>query len=217
MASDYSPPRLVKPTPGGNPGDGSMDGVLTLRANSAPADNSAVLLLGNQNKIVLRSIGTYPNGVAIHAPDGNGYLNLQNGNVHVPALSIDDMLAIPTISGLVGKNLDGIYGLDNRTGLTAVDGAPITLYTTTASGQLYRLSGRVLATAGTSPAASYVIKWTEGGAVITKTLTIAALSTDADLMIPIQPDNGTQITAQLTAISGTGTTVNVAAVVEQIA
>ena len=77
--------------------------------------------------------------------------------------------------------------------------------------------GRILATAGTSPSATYTIKWTEGGAVITKTLTISALDSDSDLSILIQPDNGTTITAQLTAISGTGTTVNVAATVEQMA
>ena len=117
----------------------------------------------------------------------------------------------------VGKGLPPIYGLDNRTGLTAADSAAKTLYTTTAAGQLYRLMGRILATAGTSPSATYTIKWTEGGATITKTLTISALDSDSDLSILIQPDNGTAITAQLTAISGTGTTVNVAATVAQMA
>ena len=117
----------------------------------------------------------------------------------------------------VGKGLPPIYGKDVRTGLTAADASATTLYTTTAAGQLYRLMGRILATAGTSPSATYTIKWTEGGATITKTLTISALDADSDLSILIQPDNGTAITAQLTAISGTGTTVNVAATVEQMA
>jgi len=122
-------------------------------------------------------------------------------------------------SSLVGLGLSPIYGMDNRHGLTAADASPITLYTASnGSTQLYKLTARLLATAGTSPSATYVIKWTEGGAVITKTLTISAIDTDADLStILIQPDNATAITAQLTAISGTGTTVNVAATVEEIA
>ena len=116
-----------------------------------------------------------------------------------------------------GYGVAPLFGLDTRTGLTAADTSALTLYTTTASGELFRLMGRILATAGTSPSATYTIKWTEGGATITKTLTISALDTDSDLSILIQPDNGTAITAQLTAISGTGTTVNVAATVEEMA
>ena len=210
MASDYSPPRLVKPTPGGNPGDGSLDGALTAQASTSGLTNVSLILAGLAAEKIL-----YFNT--------SGEVTLDNpltGNLELSPtanVAVANRFVSYASQSLFGYGFSPIYGLDNRTGLTAVDGAPITLYTTTASGQLYRLSGRVLATAGTSPAASYVIKWTEGGAVITKTLTIAALSTDADLMIPIQPDNGTQITAQLTAISGTGTTVNVAAVVEQIA
>ena len=119
---------------------------------------------------------------------------------------------------LKGFGLSPIYGLDNRHGLTAVDASAITLYTTTAASQLYKLTARILATAGTTPSATYSVKWTEGGAVITKTLTISAIDTDAGLSaILIQPDSATAITVQLTAISGTGTTVNVAATLEEIA
>ena len=39
MASDYTPPRLVKPTPGGNPGDGSLDGALTVQAKDGQIFN----------------------------------------------------------------------------------------------------------------------------------------------------------------------------------
>ena len=119
--------------------------------------------------------------------------------------------------GLVGLGLAPIYGLDNRRGVTAADSSAKTLYTTTASGQLYRLSGRILATAGTSPSATYTLKWTEGGTVQTETLTLSALNTIEAVSVLIQPDSGTAITAQLTAISGTSTTVNVAATVEEMA
>jgi hypothetical protein len=117
----------------------------------------------------------------------------------------------------VGFSLLPLLGLDNRRGLTAADASPITLYTTTtAAGQLYRLTGRIFCTAGTTPSATYTLKWTEGGITVTKTLTVSAVGADAEFSALIQPDNGTAITAQLTAISGTGATVNVAASVEEL-
>ena len=143
--------------------------------------------------------------------DGNARINPANLYFGISNVVIEPF-------SFQGMGFSPIYGMDNRHGLTAADASPITLYTTTAAGQLYKLTARLLATAGTSPSATYVVNWTEGGAVITKTLTISAIDSDADLStILIQPDNGTAITAQLTAISGTGTTVNVASTVEEIA
>lgn len=120
------------------------------------------------------------------------------------------------INGISTKGLGvgAVYGLDNRTGVTTTDSSAITLYTTTAPGQLYKLSGRILATAGATPSATYTLKWTEGGTAITKALAISALDSDSDFSALIQPDNATAITAQITAL--TSTTVNVAASVEQI-
>ena len=117
----------------------------------------------------------------------------------------------------VGYGLSPIYGLDNRKGITSVDASAITLYTTTGSGQVYKLKARLNITAGTSPSASYTLKWTENGTVISQVLSASAVNTPANADILIQPDSGTAITAQITAISGTGTTVNVAAEVEQVA
>ena len=149
-----------------------------------------------------------------------GAFEITNGNARIDPSNLyfgsGNVVIEP--SSFQGMGFSPIYGMDNRTGLTAADASAITLWTTTAAGQLYKLTARLLATAGTTPSATYVIKWTEGGAVITKTLTISAIDSDADLStILIQPDNATAITAQLTAISGTGTTVNVAATVEEIA
>ena len=200
---------LVRQTPGGNPGDGSLNGALTLQANKPSTTTEDLITAGSDKYNVLSffnttnfiQIGPYGNmGV-----DGSGNFNIY-GTIHIYYNVFTK-----------GYGVAPIYGENNRNGLTAVDASPITLYTATASGQLYRLMGRILATAGTSPSATYTIKWTEGGATITKTLTISALDSDSDLSILIQPDNGTAITAQLTAISGTGTTVNVAATVEQMA
>ena len=149
-----------------------------------------------------------------------GAFEITNGNARIDPSNLyfgSGNIAILPVS-FQGMGFSPIYGMDKRTGLTAADASAITLWTATAAGQLYKLTARLLATAGTSPSATYVIKWTEGGAVITKTLTISAIDSDADLStILIQPDNATAITAQLTAISGTGTTVNVASTVEEIA
>jgi len=117
----------------------------------------------------------------------------------------------------VGYGLSPIYGLDNRKGITSADASAITLYTTNGSGQVYKLKARLNITAGTSPSASYTLKWTENGTVISQVLSASAVNTPANADILIQPDSGTAITAQITAISGTGTTVNVAAEVEEVA
>ena len=122
---------------------------------------------------------------------------------------------IPT----AGAGVSAIYGLDNRRGLTAADAAAITLYTIPAGNTTssFKISPRMLLTAGTSPAATYVIEWTEGGVVQSLTLTASALQTQYGTPILIQPDANTVITAQLSAISGTGTSANVACTVEEAA
>ena len=118
-------------------------------------------------------------------------------------------------SAFVGGNyIDQVVGSDNRKGITTTDAVAITL--ATASGTLlYKLTARILATAGTTISVSYAVAWTENATLITKTLTVTTLNTDQDLAsILIQPDNATKITAQITALSGTGATVNVASTVE---
>ena len=221
MSSDYTPPNLVKPTPGGNPGDGSINGNLNFTK-----DQTGIIFPAG-GKFIQDDYGQ-PGGLSIWSVNGwrqigfeaNGYLDILGQGVTFHSLVAFGAGAyINQYKGIntVGFGVAPLFGKDVRTGLTAADASATTLYTTTAAGQLYRLMGRILATAGTSPSATYTIKWTEGGATITKTLTISALDSDSDLSILIQPDNGTAITAQLTAISGTGTTVNVAATVEQMA
>ena len=230
--SDYTPPTLVIPTPGGNPGDGSLNGALTVQANTPLVSGTDLLNGGSEPNHIIAWNGSQ--GIQVNkeraATAGDTYISVNSGNE--PVIGIDASgnaefwngrlfncrkIAVYELIVTSGLGVAPIYGDDARTGLTAADASAKTLYTTTAAGQLYRLMGRILATAGTSPSATYTIKWTEGGATITKTLTISALDSDSDLSILIQPDNGTAITAQLTAISGTGTTVNVAATVEQMA
>ncbi|MGI0131334.1 MAG: hypothetical protein ACREEC_14480, partial [Thermoplasmata archaeon] len=116
-----------------------------------------------------------------------------------------------------GLGVGAIYGApDNRLLVTVTDGAALTIYTTTGATQLYRLMARVFGASGTVSAASYVVTWTEGGAKITKTLSISAVDTDADLSILIQPDTGTAITAQLTVLTGTAPKVDVACSIEEL-
>ena len=211
--SDYTPPTLVTPTPGGSPGDGSISGKLSV----GPSTSGPIVIDGTAETIYNTNSG---GNLTLGVTNNTGGVTLKRGSINVTLYN--DVQIYPKIGEYNGVLTDGygvapIYGKDVRTGLTAADASALTLYTTTAAGQAYRLMGRILATAGTSPSATYTIKWTEGGATITKTLTISALDADSDLSVLIQPDNGTNITAQLTAISGTGTTVNVAATVEEVA
>ena len=49
--SDYTPPTLVIPTPGGNPGDGSINGALTIEALSALTSYSPWLKVGKNGTV----------------------------------------------------------------------------------------------------------------------------------------------------------------------
>ena len=219
--SDYTPPTLVTPTPGGSAGDGSISGALTIEALNALTSYTPWLKVGKNGAVfadvdVAGNTNFYPISGGLYVrgqgSEAGNYFGIKQNQLYTSGYMY-------MYNGIFtkGYGVPAIFGLDGRTGLTAADASALTLYTTTAAGQVYRLMGRILATAGTSPSATYTIKWTEGGATITKTLTISALDSDSDLSVLIQPDNGTAITAQLTAISGTGTTVNVAATVEQMA
>ena len=98
---------------------------------------------------------------------------------------------------------------DLRTGVTAADSSPITIFSSTQSGARYEVKARILATSGSS--ATYTISWTEGGAVRTVALTVTAAGTEVHDNFVIAPDADTNITAQITAL--TSSTVNVDAIV----
>ena len=98
---------------------------------------------------------------------------------------------------------------DLRTGITAADASPITIFSSTASGVRYEVKARILATAGLS--ATYKIVWTEGGVAQSISLTVTASDTEVHDNFVVAPDAGTNITAQITAI--TSSTVNVDAIV----
>ena len=98
---------------------------------------------------------------------------------------------------------------DLRTGITAADASPITIFSSTVAGTRYKIDASTIATAGI--AATYVISWTEGGAARTVTLTITATGTLEFANFVIQPDAGTNITAQITSL--TTSTINVVAIV----
>jgi hypothetical protein len=149
-----------------------------------------------------------------------GNLDL-NANTQSPVLSLGNHRFIKLVItynniNTVGFGLTPVYGLDNRKGITSADASPITLYTPNATNQVYKVKARINATAlGTSGSATYTIKWTENGVVLSQALTVSSVNSPQSLDILIQPDANTPITAQITAL--TSATVNVSAEVEQVA
>ena len=116
-----------------------------------------------------------------------------------------------------GWGIPAIQGLDNRTGLTAADGAATTLYTTTAANQLFRVSVDIFATAAVTGTAIYTITWTENATTQTMAVNCTVINSHGagTMSNLIRPDNGTAITVQLTGtFTGTFTVVGL---VEQIA
>ena len=236
MSSDYTPPNLVKPTPGGNPGDGTINGILTGKSTALMfiwtdaigqkyglgrlnVDNSdfafgdldsAGLGIDPSNYGFLRFFGA---GTYFNASSGH-HIHFRIGNGYEFLYSGSSFPKIFGI-GTVGLGLAPLYGDDVRTGLTAADSAAKTLYTTTAAGQVYEVAARILGTGGTITSGVYTIGWTEGGVARTATVSVTAAGTLASAVFLLQPDSGTAITAQLTTLSGTSPVANVAAVVKQ--
>ena len=218
MSSEYTPPNLVKPTPGGSPGDGSINGDLTF------PDLKGIVFKGGAKIIQddYQAGGT----ISFYNAEGTRVI-IMNGNN--PAVQLDGVALylnaptqVNTTFGVynsiqtVGLGIVPIYGLDNRTGLTAVDSAAKTLYTTTAAGQVYEVTARILGTGGTITSGVYTIGWTEGGVARTASVSVTATGTLASAVFLLQPDSGTAITAQLTTLSGTSPVANVAAVLKQL-
>ena len=52
--SDYTPPTLVIPTPGGNPGDGSLNGALTVQANVNSSTAEVLVRAGSDGRPLIQ-------------------------------------------------------------------------------------------------------------------------------------------------------------------
>ncbi|HEX9503621.1 MAG TPA: hypothetical protein VF974_04855 [Patescibacteria group bacterium] len=135
------------------------------------------------------------------------------------AILLTGITALPKIANYnnvatAGAGVPAIYGLDNRTGLTVVDGAATTLYTTVNGTSLFRITADIFATAAVTGTANYTISWTQNAGVRTMIVTATAINTLGTATDLINPDTATTITAQLT---GTFTgTFTVAGIVEQL-
>ena len=203
MTSNYTPPNLVTPTSGGNAGDGTIAGKLTVK-NGIVIGPTNTTLDANPAYYGLY-IGANTSGTVSLGKSGSDNIYFQ--------CKLTAFNAINT----TGYGLPPIFGLDNRTGLTATDSAAKTLYTSTAASQVYRVTARVFGKSGTISSAVYTIGWTEGGTSMTETVSISAVSTMDSAVFLLQPDNDTAITVQPTTLSGTSPVVDVAATLEQMA
>ena len=208
MTSNYTPPNLVTPTPNGAAGDGSLKGTLTIRSADSTSDTNAALSFGSAQTVILHEDGF-----------GNLYTtgNVLFGTGPSDSIYVRGYFGYYRSVSTSGTGVPPIYGLDNRTGLTAADTSATTLYTTTAASQVYRVTARVFGKSGTISSAVYTIGWTEGGTSMTETVSISAVSTMDSAVFLLQPDDGKAITVQLTTLSGTSPVVDVAATLEQMA
>ena len=139
MASDYSPPRLVKPTPGGNPGDGSMDGALTVQSDANTLVYLHLLQAGSgaanaKFDIYHDSVST----IYITDDNGNSLVGLIRGG---PIYFVAPVRADGGVSSYRGVNtaaygLSPIYGLGSRVTVAATTspGTTLTSFTPGATG-----------------------------------------------------------------------------------
>ena len=135
--SDYTPPTLVTPTPGGNPGDGTINGDLTF------LDQKGIIFKGGAK--IIQDDYAASGTISLYNAQGSRVLYWYGNN---PTFTVDGIafyINAPTQVNTtfivynsiqtVGLGVAPIYGKDVRTGLTAADASATTLYTTTAAGR----------------------------------------------------------------------------------
>lgn len=122
MSSDYTPPRLVKPTPGGNPGDGSMDGALTIAAAiAAQSWKLSHAAIQTPNDLNLSNNGTNPFQFG-----DNGLLYLA-GIVSTGPIYIGGILSKFNNINTAGLGLSPIYAVGSRVTVAATTSPGTTL------------------------------------------------------------------------------------------
>ena len=144
MASDYSPPRLVKPTPGGSAGDGSMDGALTVRANAALGNSQTFLRAGSSGTELLgtNSLGELvlidqTGTVLFRANSGAGIVFQQQFILAGFRFDPNNNYATQYNNiALAGLGLSPIYGANSRVTVAATTspGTTLTSFTPGATG-----------------------------------------------------------------------------------
>lgn len=192
-------------------------GLWNLASGSAASIKGLSLLELSAEGLVLMGIDP-TNGNTIQF-DPNGDIPFYSFNTGSSLFQINN----GTVQGVkgIGTVADGIppfRGIDDRSGVTSTDGSPIAVYAVPSTTGKFRITVGLVGESGTISSAVYTIKYTDtAGNTITHTVSISAVSTDASLVLLVQPEASTNITAQLTTLTGTGTpTVDVTCLVEGV-
>ncbi len=186
---------------------------------------------GNGTTLFANFQSSNPNKMAFACPialasgqaaAGNAPLYFQSGTL----LTVPVSGAVEYLSGryyLTGSEATPVRkavvtaNVDNRVGLTAVDGAPIVIYAVPAgAGQMYRITADLNGTAAIAGTWTYTITYTENGQTLTLAVTATVVNTLATATDLIHPDASTNITAQLTSTGGATGTLSVGGVVERL-
>lgn len=161
--------------------------------------------------------------VSINSPSGGGIflnnlnsgqgINVQNGKLTING---NGQLSAYGNIGTLAAGLGAIRGIDDRTNIGAADGAAITVYAVPATTGKFRVTFGIVGRSGTITSGIYTLKYIVNGATITDTVSITAVSTDANGGRMILPDASTNITAQITTLTGTNPKVDVTMIVEAV-
>ena len=185
MASDYSPPRLVKPTPGGNAGDGSLNGALTVQADVTKAslgpsaktliamDSGGDPLIGSTDigggRLEIDPNGVFPNGMSVPPIYGSSasFSSISNGAASFAPLggggfSFNGPISVANGIGTKGEGFSPIYGLGSRVTVAATTspGTTIATFTPGATGS-FKVNVTVKNKDTTSVTANVLVSYTD--------------------------------------------------------
>ena len=185
--------------------------VILWEASSYTLPANYMVSNSDTNALIIGTFGHY-NGVTPTVSGNVVFVDELNQLISWGALTCSKYGNLPAVN----NGLCPLRASSLRTALTATDASPITVYAVPATTGFFRISLTIFGRSGTITSGVATLKYTVGGVVITETVSITAVDTETHISPMVQPDASTDITVQLTTLTGTTPSVDVACVVEGV-
>jgi len=165
--------------------------------------------------------GANPDNITLDSNGAGGTLEIKSGGVKNTQVNSGAAIANSKIVGLanLGANVFSTFplvpgtdvnhdilaalvnGTDLRTGITAADGSPLTVYGVPSGGGVVRIGGSFSCTAYTSGTVTYAVTWTdENGAIHTLSGSLTGTGHFDFVPVTVRVKASSNVTAQITGV-----------------
>ena len=145
--SDYTPPSVVKPTPGGAAGAGSMNGSLTVQSGNTDPPSSKVFLL---------QYSSFDTGIFVDTSGNLNFVNTNGGKFLVfgapgERISIETTFWYYNNIATAGLGVGAIYGAGLLTSLGTASTTVASYTPTSSTGQSFEVKWRLSCVTASTP------------------------------------------------------------------